>query len=189
MTNTRAKLSEARFFLDKMKENRLKKPDFDYYLNAFISSARSVTWVMKHEYIKIDGWEKWWGSRNFSEDEQTLLKQSNDLRTKSQKEEHVISKTRVVMNIPAQGLTAELINFWISSEGKKIKMEIEKSYDTNTETITVSDGTTKFVGQLEKIYPVLDEVPDNKDVLEFCENYWNLLLKIVEECEQRFPMK
>jgi hypothetical protein len=59
MTGTKLKVNEAKFFLEKMKESFQKQPDFDYYLSAFISSSRSVLWVMRCEFSKIHGWEEW----------------------------------------------------------------------------------------------------------------------------------
>ncbi len=56
---TQFKLDEARFFLDHLAPNYGKERKFDFFLSAFISAARSVTWVMKAEYADVEGWAAW----------------------------------------------------------------------------------------------------------------------------------
>ena len=57
-SNTKLKLKEALFFLQKMETHVDIEPDFDFYLNAFVSSSRSVKWIMNKEYSKVEGWEE-----------------------------------------------------------------------------------------------------------------------------------
>ena len=52
---TKHKLEEAKFFLEQLRANYGKLKKFDYFLSAFISSARSVTWVMRNEYSSVPG--------------------------------------------------------------------------------------------------------------------------------------
>jgi hypothetical protein len=71
MGATRIKYHEAEFFLAKLdssyyedvrrmfKKSR-KPPVFHYYLSAFLSAARSITWIMRSEYRLISGWEEWY---------------------------------------------------------------------------------------------------------------------------------
>ena len=51
-SETRLKLEESSFFLKKMEENIKLDPDFDYYFNAFISSGRSVTFIMQKNILR-----------------------------------------------------------------------------------------------------------------------------------------
>ena len=50
---TLKKLCETRFFLARMQEaprsTRLEWEDFEFYLSAFLSAGRSVTWVLQVE--------------------------------------------------------------------------------------------------------------------------------------------
>lgn len=76
---TQKKLREARFFaemLGKMNRQpvRNEPEQFEYYLSAFLSAARAVTWVLQHEEKdKYDAWSiSWFNSR--SPEDQTLLK-------------------------------------------------------------------------------------------------------------------
>jgi hypothetical protein len=80
VTKTREKLEEAKFFLEQL-EADYKSARFQYYLSAYISAARSVTWVMRHEYNDVVGWEEWFSKKP----EEPFLKQTNALRVQAVK--------------------------------------------------------------------------------------------------------
>jgi hypothetical protein len=82
---TSRKLEEAAFFLGRLAENYGKLKRFDFYLSAFISSARSVLWVMRNEYCGVDGWEDWYQARQPSDEERALLRGTNNLRVRLEK--------------------------------------------------------------------------------------------------------
>jgi len=46
MSDSREKLLEAEFFLERMKETQSDRAAFKYNLSAFLAAARSVTWFM-----------------------------------------------------------------------------------------------------------------------------------------------
>jgi len=54
------KYSEAKYFLEKMKEN-ISNPDvFRYNLSAFLAAARSITFVLQKEFKnKKEGFNEW----------------------------------------------------------------------------------------------------------------------------------
>jgi hypothetical protein len=52
------RLLEAEYFLTRMARERGEP--FGYNLNAFLSAARSVTFLLQKEYSKIDGFAEWW---------------------------------------------------------------------------------------------------------------------------------
>jgi hypothetical protein len=98
LKNTKAKLDEARFFLDHLQKHRAaatsgspRKPDpepFAYYLSAFISAARSVTWVLQAEETEkykawLSGWEERrenWAKDHRVDDIKGWLKLTNEMR-------------------------------------------------------------------------------------------------------------
>jgi hypothetical protein len=61
MIFARDKLQEAEFFLDRLREHDSGR-DFRYYLSAFLSAARSVTWVLQAELKSKygDEFERWY---------------------------------------------------------------------------------------------------------------------------------
>jgi hypothetical protein len=53
LQDTKHKLNEASFILDKVKSSIAEKPDvLSYYLSAFVSAGRSVTLVMQKTFVK-----------------------------------------------------------------------------------------------------------------------------------------
>jgi hypothetical protein len=53
LQDTKHKLYEASFFLDKVKSSIAENPDvLSYYLSAFVSAGRSVTLVMQKTFVK-----------------------------------------------------------------------------------------------------------------------------------------
>ena len=56
------KIEEARFFLEEIKKNKKSIPKLRYYINSFIVSWRSVTFVLQKQYKAIYGkaFEEWY---------------------------------------------------------------------------------------------------------------------------------
>ena len=82
MTNTERKYHESIYFLRKFD---IDDPYFDFNLSAFLNAARSITWVMRHEFNKMDGWEKWFQEYYLPENGRQILKEINDLRVEATK--------------------------------------------------------------------------------------------------------
>lgn len=59
---------------------------FGYNLNAFLSSARSVTFLLQKEYSKIDGFAEWWALEQASLAADSAARFFLKLRNYSQKE-------------------------------------------------------------------------------------------------------
>lgn len=81
---TQKKLRGARFFLARMVEQerslRLDKEDFDFYLSAFLSTARSVSWVLHAEQGDVYvNWHMQW-EQTLTDGDRALLKFMNEQR-------------------------------------------------------------------------------------------------------------
>ena len=81
---TRQKLREAEFFFNQMLDNIETYPfgseEFGFYLSAFLSAGRSVTFVLQYEEPDLYGeWFDGW-KLALSEDDQSLLKFMNEQR-------------------------------------------------------------------------------------------------------------
>ena len=83
MSATLQRLSEARYFLSKLVQ--AYSAEREHYLNAFIKSSRSVTWIMKHEFHDVLGWKEWYDSIEASLEDLELMKFFNTLRVQSEK--------------------------------------------------------------------------------------------------------
>ena len=81
---TQRKLDEALFFFKHLYKGAMgppsNAPEFGYYLSAFLSAARSVTFVLQAEEKQhYDTWYPSWEAR-LVEDDRTLWKFMNDQR-------------------------------------------------------------------------------------------------------------
>src|SRR2546429_184321 len=59
-TKTEDKLQEANYFRNRLKDAGGKKDEFRWNLTAFISAARSVTYIMQKEYRHRKGFWDWY---------------------------------------------------------------------------------------------------------------------------------
>jgi hypothetical protein len=180
MTRTRQKLDEARFFLAKLDEHYFDHvrgivgddnppPIFAYYLSAFLSAARSVTWVMRHEYIRVNGWEAWFQGQEVSEQHRMLLKLFNDLRVRSNK----------VEPLPL-GHSIRLL-------GDEGAPERDPRLPRIQMTISTVDEEEKVLltGEVAAMMWTLDEF-EGEDLFPPCKQYLDLLCALVDDCESRF---
>ncbi|MDX6610691.1 MAG: hypothetical protein QOF85_2619 [Solirubrobacterales bacterium] len=81
------RLLEAEYFLKRMARERGEA--FGYNLNAFLSAARSVTFLLQKEYSKIDGFAEWWALEQARLAADSAARFFVELRNYSQKEGRV----------------------------------------------------------------------------------------------------
>jgi hypothetical protein len=74
MSEAYRKLETARFHLDQMFESIADFESLTNYLDAFLSSARSVTWVLKKEFASKTGFREWYDAKVKSVDPENDFK-------------------------------------------------------------------------------------------------------------------
>jgi hypothetical protein len=179
---TRFKYEEAEFFLRHLEKLRYedvrhmlrrsrKRRAFHFYLSAFLSAARSVTWIMRSEYIHRPGWEVWFDAQRCAGNEQ-LLRLFNQLRIRSEKVEPVI---------PGR-------SFRVDGDGgppverdpllPRLRLEISSANPD-------SDGVPLLSGEVLSLSWTIDEF-DGEDLLAACRRYLDLLGRLLDECQSRF---
>lgn len=82
MTDTRDKLLESKYFLERMEETKVDRDAYIYNLSAFLAAARSVTAVMQREFDKVPGFRHWYEERQAKlqgDDTMRLLKDKRDI--------------------------------------------------------------------------------------------------------------
>lgn len=180
MRHTRHKLDEAAFFLKKLHDHyfdhadgfargEVSTPTFSYYLSAFVSSARSVAWVMRHEYVDVPGWQEWYDAKVPDEDQEALLRIFNQLRVRSEKTEPLI---------PGHALKFADDPGVPPRDSRMPKLEVTIS--------AVGEPNVRIAGgELAALLWTLDEF-DGEDILRPCQRYFELLSLMVDECESKF---
>lgn len=179
---TRLKYQEAEFFLKHLEDTRYEDIRFlieqatsrrvcHFYLSAFLSAARSVTWIMRSEYGRRPGWEEWFNAHKRVENEQ-LLRLFNQLRIRSEKVEPVI---------PVRTLRIE------GDSGPPVERDpdLPLFHLTITSADPDSDGVPLISGEVVAWTWTTDGL-DGNDLLAACHRYLILLGELVDECQSLF---
>jgi hypothetical protein len=184
MSRTSRKLTEAQFFLRKLEDAVTEHPDFDHFFSAFVSSARSVTWVMKAEYKDCPGWLAWYEEKKPDEAEHVLLSQMNKLRVRSEKFEPLETRVAIVMDFPPEAVTPELREFLDTGVGQRFRTWIYKVPEEGPATIPegIPEGASVFTGAFQGIVRHVPELTD-QDVVSACQAYVATLELLVGEAE------
>jgi hypothetical protein len=197
MSRTRAKINEARFFLGELERtyyeyenliellNNPEPPVCQYYLSAFISSARSVMWVMRSEYQSLDGWEIWYQSKKPDSNGETLLKKINAIRIRSEKQEPLRLGGYIIFDDAGN-------EFQRDTKDEALPERHRKRYDLKFarilkegEEVDEEKRTIEFEAEVTSFFWSIEDFP-NEDILKICKSYFSLLENMVTECENQF---
>jgi hypothetical protein len=181
MKETREKLNEAKFFLEEMKKNE-DNTSFDYYLSAFISSSRSVIWIMKREHSNIEKWQRWYSSLSISAEEEVFLKKINEIRIRSEKIKPLQTEVKIKLLLPKGLESKELEEFIKNNADTELNVEINDSGDEYKPTV-VTDERAIFQCMMSDVYKSIEDFPD-ENVIIVSERYLYWLEKIVGEGER-----
>jgi hypothetical protein len=186
-SGTQNKLTEAAFFLDHMKKNAGKLHKFNYFLNAFISAARAVHWVMRHEYVYVPGWLDWQETKdkNLPDEVQVLLKQTTTMRNNAVKRGTLAADASYVITMPPFDLArlfkmgeGQVLISLVGDTMKKYRMEVVQP-DGEREDFPFID--------VPGVRREVKECP-GQDVLYVCHTYYDLLAGYVKECTEKFGL-
>src|SRR5262245_8566309 len=161
---TQKKLRESDFFFRLLKQESEKtvrdQPEvFDYYLSAFLSSARSITFSLRaEEPDRYLAWFNDWADKNLSSDDKQIWGFLKDQRNASEKTGSTDTKSKIQF-IPVHQIRGpEARSFsWFGPPG------------TPPPEIGVPIHDFDFKGK-------------DKNVIETCERYLNGLRKMVADC-------
>jgi hypothetical protein len=182
MSKTVNKLKEARFFLEQLEKHYRETPEVVYFLSAFISSARSVTWVMRSEYHKVAGWVEWYESQKPNDSEKELLKNVTEFRNKAIKIGLSDIHYMIDFIVPPEVWNTTLKDLIENHQGEKFRTELRLvSEDEKAMPLNESEIEFKF----DKAYIMADEFPD-EDILEVCKSYYSVIEQLVIKCEELF---
>ena len=179
MKKTTQKLSESKFFLDKMKESYMKHDEFDYYFSAFISACRSVLWVLKAECKKNEEWLAWYEAKEPTKEEALFLKQSNEMRVRSEKHTPLKPDLMSTMVLDPTNLSPEVME--LIRNGEIDKLDIQ--FHTSEEDVPEDRVYVPIVASEE--YKQVNEF-EGEDVLSVCEKYYQLVHGVVSESSANF---
>ena len=163
---TKMKLQEARFFFGHLERESgplHSSGHFDYFLSAFLSAGRSVTFALQSEDKQsYDHWFPGWKRNDITADDRELLTFMNDQRVESV---HGTGAEVEISNVvvPMQQFMQE-----VTHRGWQIYMH------------SGVPGTPRpdIIGQTRKFPALKDE-----DVVAVCRKYLDLLSRLVSDFE------
>lgn len=191
-SDTTEKLGEAIYFHVQMKaafeENR---PEYIYLANAFISAARSVTFVMNKEYAHVKGFKAWW--KNNEDINSPLFEKFNTLRVITEHEK-MVSQASVRF-----GTT---FNFGTGLESKDGVVLAGINFEGDKPTAFVhtinEDGSERAVdgvaGEVERDFTITEYHKDGKKEVKIesfladADAYFEKIKQMVNECESKFSL-
>jgi len=175
-TDTREKLSEARYFLGYMKKNQSDRDAFKYNLNVFLAASRSVTFIMQTEFCKVPGFKEWYAKKQSEMQRDETMRLLNDKRVMTIHQQPVRPYAHVNMGIMEHITISESV--LIINTGADGTIERRESKPTSPPAPAKSEVTIEW-----RWY--FDELPE-KDVVVLCKEHMVKLETLVAECESLF---
>ena len=183
MSNTEKKLQEATYFLKRMLETHNIPFEFECNLQAFISFARSITFVMQKEHSKKQDFSKWYDEKQEEMKGDEMLNFFNEARITiiHKKPLDVGSIANIkhifVKSVPKGwgfAITGKGEVVWITPSGEQVHAY---EFDDQVERIYLFDNPPKsFLGSnLQDI-----------SVVTLCRLYLGYLSRLVKEASEKF---
>ncbi|MCW5658435.1 MAG: hypothetical protein KIT60_12085 [Burkholderiaceae bacterium] len=182
-SKTEFKLEEARFFLRHVEHHWRNVPEIDFYLSAFISAARSVTWVMAAEFGTKPGWREWYDKKAPKPAVRALLRGMTNLRNRSVKAHPVRTRTTAKIIVAPEHLTPEVLAFL--EDGAKGQVNLEALDPSNTRFVLKQGERVLAPVTLEHAEHHLPEFA-GRDAKDVCSEYLAELEALVNECIAKF---
>jgi len=176
MTDTREKLLEAKYFLERMMEKQSDRDAFKYNLSAFLAAARSATLIMQREFDKVSGFKEWYAEKQAKMQSDKAMKLLNDKRVMTIHQQLVRPRAHVNVCISEHVTVSESISIVVTRADGTVERRESESMPPSAPART--EVTTEW-----RWY--FDELPE-KDVVTVCEEHIVKLETLVAECESRF---
>lgn len=177
MTDTREKLLEAKYFLERMIENQAERNAFTYNLSAFLSSARSVTLIMQKEFGNVPGFADWYDvqkGKMITDDKMKIL---DDKRDVTIHQKPIRPRAQVDVRITEHITMTDSVSVLVVRADGTVERH-------NSMPSPPPPAPTKTESTVEWRW-YFDEIPD-MDVITVCREHISKLESIVAECERLF---
>lgn len=179
MTNTQKRLRESILLLQQAINSESNPELFQTNLNAFLNSARSVTWIMQKEFADVENFKTWYKFIQEKMKNDKIFDFFKNLRNTSVKEKSVGGKIKIETTFGVGGFTIE------GGKGKYIipigKVGEHGRMILDNESKITRDGKPIDDKYHNKQYYFFDDKP-NDNAIELCKTYVERLEKIVKEC-------
>ncbi len=166
---TRHKAEEAKFHLLQAKERYQEDDVFSYFLSAFLSAARSITFYMKKQYGKQKGFAEWYCVEQTKMIADKDLEYLNDARVEDVHRRSVSTgRTRAVT------CSTDVIVVKEGEEELIETMPIEAEETVKDKSVTLN----RYFAERESV-----------EIIEFCSCQLSKLTALVARCEEWYHSK
>lgn len=178
MTNTKQKLLEAKYFLERMIENQAERDAFKYNLSAFLAAFRSVTMIMQKEFDKVPGFADWYKvQQEQMKTDSNKMKLLNTKRTMTIHQQPVQPRAHINISITEHITISDSMSAILTRADGTVER-----YDSVPPESLPTPARAETTVQWRWYF---DEIP-NIDVVAVCQECMTKLEAIVLECEQLF---
>lgn len=179
MTRTRDKLNEAKHYLQVLRQSQATRDEFIRAFSAFVSGARSVTYVMQDEFSQAVGFIDWYRDKQAWMKTQPLLDFMNQMRVENIHRSGSRPTMRVTIPVGEHSVSVESEFEVTHPSGVKEVAESER-------VITAPPGTV--VRWMLYREPFSERKPDSEafEAVSASEEWMKHLEALVDECERRF---
>jgi len=178
MSDTRDKLQESRYFLERMTLTQAERNAFKYNLSAFLSASRSVTLIMQKEYDKISGFKRWWPEKQKEIRSDDAMRLLNEKRVMTIHTQPVRLRGQVDISIKEHITISDSVSIVLTHADGTVERREPESIPPPVATETGSNIEWRWY---------FDELPE-KDVLALCKEHMAKLDALVKECESLFTL-
>ena len=181
--DTQQKYNEAEYFLEMMKDNDENRQRFEYNLSAFLSAARSVTFVLQKESSKNPKFDEWYCKKQMQMKRDKLFKFLKKKRDSGIHKKIIKPRAEISITIPCSSVAASYSVEAIVRNAEGIITDYEYS-----ESPAKPKPASKPNGIEETKYKwFFNDWPEpDEDVITLCEKYLEGLKLIVEEAGSKF---
>ncbi len=182
LEDTKHKVEEASFFLVQANSLVTEPTLLGYCLSAFVSAARSVTWVMQREFGKNQEYKSWYQKRQKEMKNDNIFLLFRELRNITIKEGKLEFTRIVTREIEEPPITVhDERGFEVIRDGKVIKKT--KPFEHVTNPVSENSSFANLEQPKPSIRVILENAPDNEG-MELCTKYLKKISDLVSEAEK-----
>lgn len=183
MNEVKDALDEAEYFYRRMEATSKVPEEFRHNLNAFISSARAVTWVLKKQFSGNQKFSDWYTAEEKIMRADELMSFFVEARNISLKEKPIQPQSSTYIR-HIEILTPKGRGFAITGNGEAVW--IEKNGEGKEKTVHAQEFDSEIAKEYYFASPSPPKLFENLQVLDLCGLYLIALKSLVEEALKNF---
>lgn len=182
MTGTQDKLMQASIMLEQATQHTKDYPWFIANLDCFVTSARSITLVMKAEFDKVPGFHQWYSER-LSKVDTEEFKFFNQLRVDTTHVKPFKAESRYFTNINEPFIVPGGSTIGVPAARKDGRGNL---IIDDQRPLLVDGKEVKIKRSTVRSYFFSDK--PEEDAIKRCQAYLQTLQEMVIECHEKFKL-